>query len=216
MKRPGPSPEQNPQFAVLNDMMARYIAALDVAKRMEEKAKVDALTGLPNRYKLEEDFAGLQRSASTRDGRHGRAGDTDPAEASDRHSLLVADLDHFKAINDSNGHRAGDRVLREVADIMSGRLRKRDVVARIGGEEFAILLPHTGVEQAVNVAEDIRQRTEATGDATFSIGVVGVDLAATLEENLERGDSAMYQAKRFGRNQVVEYRLTLYRPDQLQ
>jgi diguanylate cyclase (GGDEF)-like protein len=216
MKSPdqdGPAPNQNPQFDALNNMVARYIAALDVAKRMEEKAKVDPLTGLPNQYKLEEDYTGLQRSAGILDEKHERAADVGPTKVSDRHSILMADLDYFKDINDSRGHGEGNRLLREVADVMSGRLRKRDVAARIGCEEFAILLPHTGIEQAVDVAEDIRQRTEDTGDVTLSIGVVGVDLAETLEENLERADSAMYLAKEYGRNQVVQYRLTLYRPD---
>lgn len=216
MKSPdqdSPNPNQSPQFAALNYMVANYIAALDLAKGMEEKAKIDALTGLPNLYKLEVDYAGLQGSAGISNGNRERARDADTADVSDRHSLLMADLDHFKTINDTHGHGEGNRVLREVADVMRMRLRKRDVAARIGGEEFAILLPHTGIEQAVDVAEDIRRRAEETGDVTLSVGVVGVDLTESLEENLERADSAMYRAKEFGRNQVVQYRLTLHRPD---
>lgn len=217
MKKPGQrstTPERNPQYGTLNDMVARYIAALDLAKQMEEKAKVDALTGLPNRYKLREDYAGLQYKAGVLGGKRKRAGDTGPAAASDRHSLLMADLDYFKDINDMRGHGAGDKILQEVADVMRSRLRKRDLAARIGGEEFAILLPYTNIEQAVDVAEDIRRKTEDTGDVTLSIGVVGVDLEDSLEYNLGRADSAMYLAKEYGRNQVVEFRLmALHRPE---
>lgn len=202
-----PSPEQNPQFTVLNDMVARYIATLGMLKETTERANIDALTGLSNRAALEEAYYGLQSS-----GLGVRGSDAKRSEKADEHSLLVLDIDYFKDINDlRGGHGAGDRILREVADAIGGRARKRDLATRYGGDEFAVLLPRTTTEQAMKVAEEMRQRVEDSTDVTLSVGVTGVDIRGSFEENFEKADRAMYDAKELGRNQVAEYRPSLYR-----
>ena len=126
-------------------------------------------------------------------------------------SLLFLDLDHFKNINDSYGHAAGDRVLRTFADRVRQSIRLSDLLIRRGGEEFVVVLPNMPLDGAKAAAERIRAHIENTrfviGDdqsitQTVSIGVAqwdGVELAAHLEE---RADQAMYAAKTLGRNRV--------------
>lgn len=127
-------------------------------------------------------------------------------------SLLALDIDHFKAVNDRYGHAAGDEALRSFAKILRASLRQADTPARLGGEEFAVLLPETSLANAQLLAERIRQSVETTpvtvGGATFpltvSIGVVGTRLPKTsLETLLEQADLALYQAKKSGRNRTV-------------
>lgn len=127
-------------------------------------------------------------------------------------AVVMLDLDHFKQINDTYGHAAGDAILKRFADNCRACLRHSDLLGRIGGEEFCVVLPDTGMEGAVEVAERIRAgfasgESHWRGDrlrATVSIGVAwrGVD-AATLEGLLARADEALYQAKKQGRNRVV-------------
>ena len=126
-------------------------------------------------------------------------------------SAVMLDIDHFKRLNDSWGHRAGDTVLRSVADCCRSHLREVDTPARYGGDEFVILLPYADLEQAVQVANRIRRvvaetpiRTEqAELNVTVSAGVVQVDqVTLNLETLLERADRALYVAKRLGRNRV--------------
>ncbi len=190
---------ENPHFALANQLMTNYIGALGLAKKMQERGNLDPLTGVPNRYALEESFAGL------RNGDHQRVSDADESELADTHSLLILDIDHFKQINDTHGHVRGDRVLRKIASTIQDTVRKRDLAVRIGGEEFAVLLPRTTSEQAVEVGEKIRLAAEATGDGTLSVGVAGINLDKTLEDNVFNADLAMYDAKDQGRNQVVRY-----------
>lgn len=125
-------------------------------------------------------------------------------------SLLMLDVDHFKQLNDQHGHATGDDALRIVASIMVGVVRKVDVVGRIGGEEFAVLLPDADAAQAAEVAERIRAEMAGvtprdTHDApyvlTVSIGIAQVDSRDLQVENLlQRADQALYQAKHEGRN----------------
>jgi diguanylate cyclase (GGDEF)-like protein len=126
-------------------------------------------------------------------------------------SLLVADLDDFKRINDGFGHPAGDEALRRFAAILSDELRGIDTAARMGGEEFAVLLPGTELGGALAVAERIRKRLAAQaimsqelGDTglTTSIGVVEY-ASGTSEELVERADMALYRAKQQGKNRVA-------------
>ncbi len=128
-------------------------------------------------------------------------------------SLLMLDLDHFKKINDTRGHLAGDAVLAQLAGVLSRAVRNEDVVARFGGEEIAIILRAIGLEPALHMAERLRRTVEQTvipfnGDdlrATVSIGVAGFPStpAATPENLVEAADQALYRAKHAGRNRVA-------------
>jgi len=130
-------------------------------------------------------------------------------------SVLMFDIDHFKVVNDSYGHAIGDEVLREVSARSSRNLRTFDLVARLGGEEFVVILPDTDGEAASIVAERLRQRIADTpfivsaADAgeisvTVSIGIsVGGRLGDTAEGLIRRADEALYEAKRSGRNCVI-------------
>lgn len=128
-------------------------------------------------------------------------------------SLLILDIDHFKKINDSYGHPAGDQVICKLADICRKASRQIDTVARLGGEEFAVLLPETSIQEAVVVAERIRSTVESTimsdiGNGalrfTASIGVAEQPEEDSSEETLvSLADAALYQAKTSGRNRVV-------------
>ncbi len=129
-------------------------------------------------------------------------------------SVLMFDIDHFKVVNDSYGHAIGDEVLREVSARSSRNLRTFDLVARLGGEEFVVILPDTDGEAALIVAERLRQRIAdtpfvvSTGageiSVTVSIGIsVGGRLGDTAEGLIRRADEALYEAKRSGRNCVI-------------
>lgn len=125
--------------------------------------------------------------------------------------LLLADLDHFKSINDTHGHQQGDRVLCHFVAVAQSVLRTEDVIGRIGGEEFAIFLPSTTLREAQDVAERLRRAVESApvaGSAqapvglTVSIGVAHCEQVGDLEQALRQADLAMYEAKRLGRNRV--------------
>lgn len=160
-------------------------------------ASHDALTGLFNRReflrRLNEELARLKRQ-------DGQA------------SLLMLDLDRFKQINDVHGHLAGDQVLKAFAGVCKAQLRGQDVVGRLGGEEFACLLPQTGVDEARSVAERLRAEFAALPikvcdqqilHATTSIGLTACQLEDSAERVLARADEALYRAKNAGRNCVV-------------
>ena len=129
--------------------------------------------------------------------------------------LLMMDLDHFKKINDSYGHAVGDVVLQQVAAVLKSNLREIDILGRIGGEEFAMLLPNTLLEEAVLLAERLRQSVEkivfeTPGNlpvtVTFSIGAaVFEDAMTNIGDLLRNADEAMYYAKHSGRNCVKVY-----------
>ncbi len=128
-------------------------------------------------------------------------------------SLIMIDIDHFKQVNDTYGHSAGDEVLQELAKIMQNLQRKSDTIVRLGGEEFAILLPDTSKEQAFKVAQKLRQKIEKNQvhlsdgnnvDFTVSLGVssVMIEKETDIEAALSRADKALYKAKESGRNNV--------------
>lgn len=160
--------------------------------RARATARTDGLTGLSNHVT----FQSMLRAEHERMCRYGSS-----------YSVLLVDLDHFKRINDTHGHPAGDEVLRGVARLLRQRARVTDTVARYGGEEFALLLPETDREQAMTVAEDLCRLVRA-GDLTLPVTVsVGVasssdELAGTAEELLAAADRALYGAKHGGRNRV--------------
>jgi diguanylate cyclase (GGDEF)-like protein len=121
-------------------------------------------------------------------------------------ALLALDVDHFKRINDQGGHQLGDTVLREVAQCCRDALRETDLAARIGGEEFALLLPGSDLEQAQQLAERLRRaiaELQLPATVTVSIGCAELTLAmASIDALLARADEALYAAKDAGRNRV--------------
>jgi diguanylate cyclase (GGDEF)-like protein len=128
-------------------------------------------------------------------------------------SVVFFDLDHFKQINDTLGHQAGDGVLKEFATLVAGGARANDVAARYGGEEFAVVLPHTDGPMAVRVAERIRRAVEqfiflaheSPTRITVSAGVAtATESTPTVEALIRAADQALYAAKDAGRNRVVE------------
>jgi diguanylate cyclase (GGDEF)-like protein len=123
-------------------------------------------------------------------------------------SLVMFDIDHFKNVNDTFGHSAGDEVLKTVASVSKTTLRKSDVLSRIGGEEFTILLPDTKIDQAIVLAERVRTSIERhdftdVKTVTISLGVSEFKPGNTPDDMLKRADAAMYKAKNTGRNRSV-------------
>lgn len=126
-------------------------------------------------------------------------------------SLFICDIDHFKHVNDTYGHNAGDAVLRHVADIFRKNCRICDGVYRWGGEEFIVILPDTPVEKAVEAAERLRLSVmesvchyeELDIKVTMSFGVTGIDPIFSIEENIKNADEKLYTAKESGRNRVI-------------
>lgn len=190
--------------AELSDLGAAFNA---MAERIEkdqavlaELATRDALTGLLNRR----EFLRMLREEIDRSRRYGR-----PC------SLLVLDIDHFKTVNDSWGHPAGDAVLRAVAHTILNATRPTDRAARYGGEEFAVLLPETGVEGALALAERMRAaiaakpaviREDRSIEVTASIGLAAQpDDGQDAESLISCADKALYRAKECGRNTVVTF-----------
>jgi diguanylate cyclase (GGDEF)-like protein/PAS domain S-box-containing protein len=174
----------------------RTAQLMEANRRLEELAARDCLTGLLNRRAFDER---LEQEVS-RAKRHETA-----------LSALVLDVDHFKQINDSAGHQAGDQVLRHLAGLLLELVRDSDIVARYGGEEFVVLAPHTSRQGALVLAERIRQRTATSacsshswsGTMTLSVGVAELERTPDASDSLiARADGAMYQAKRQGRNRV--------------
>jgi diguanylate cyclase (GGDEF)-like protein len=124
--------------------------------------------------------------------------------------MIVIDIDNFKHLNDTRGHAAGDCALQTLVRRLNCMLRQQDSLARMGGEEFAILLPDTAAEAALTTAERVRHMVEElevsfeTGPVRMTVcaGVAQLDLARGWEEMMRRADAAMYEAKRRGRNLV--------------
>ena len=173
---------------------ARKNRELEEANETIEKlARTDALTGLANRRALQE---ALQREVA----RGERLGE--------RLSVIIADLDHFKSINDQYGHPAGDKVLARAAAVLGNQSRPYDLAARYGGEEFVLLLPGTSTGDAIAISERIRKevaKIEVPGcpkQITVSLGVAGWLKGETPEEFVARADAALYSAKSKGRNRV--------------
>jgi len=131
-------------------------------------------------------------------------------------SLMMLDIDDFKHINDSYGHDVGDKVIISVAEILLVHTRKSDVVCRFGGEEFIILLPQTNNDNLIHLAENIRKYvqnesivldTDNVLNVTVSIGVSNINIALdeNIEQSIKRADTALYEAKRSGKNKVIVY-----------
>ena len=192
------------EFSVLDLESASFLVgqaviALENARLhhiVERQALVDALTGLANRRAAEQELA-IELARASRFG--------SPL------SIVFADLDHFKRVNDTFGHPTGDLVLRELAAVLASTVREIDHAARWGGEEFCLILPGTDLAGAARLAERVRlalaERTILTTEGmplhvTASFGVAGQPPAASAEELIAAADAALYDAKRRGRNCV--------------
>jgi diguanylate cyclase (GGDEF)-like protein/PAS domain S-box-containing protein len=189
------------QRIVLDGEPALVVTLDDVSSRKEleqelrHAAEYDALTGLHSRrhfYQvMDRELERARRYEHTT-------------------CVMMIDLDRFKEINDTCGHQEGDRYLRQFADSTRELLRRTDVIGRVGGEEFAVLLPETEFDQAREIAERLRHHIENldTGcqgrhiGTTASIGLVILDPYENIHSALDRADRAMYEAKRAGRNAV--------------
>ena len=156
------------------------------AARLATLARVDGLTGVPNRRAWDEELSRVLVQAE----RSGLA----------LHVALL-DLDHFKRFNDSNGHQAGDRLLKEAAAAWRAQLRASDLLARYGGEEFAVLMEDSTAGQAAEILERLRAATPL--GQTVSAGVATWDAGEPPEQLVARADTALYVAKRTGRNRIV-------------
>ncbi|MFT7598777.1 MAG: diguanylate cyclase (GGDEF)-like protein [Acidimicrobiales bacterium] len=170
--------------------------------KLQHEATTDSLTGLPNRGSFDEMLA---RNV----GEHQSSAVCEPSFA-----LLLMDLDHFKAVNDTYGHRAGDEVLRAVGSVLSSQLRDDDVVARYGGEEFVVVIQDATMAKVAGIAERLRSsvadaivhlESGETLEMTVSIG--GTIFGEVADDSgsllINRADTRLYQAKRNGRNQSV-------------
>jgi len=195
-------PEQDPDGTICwHGMVTNIDRQKTLELELEQLSITDELTGLYNRRymlrKLDESVAESKRYGDT-------------------FSLVSLDIDFFKAINDAYGHPTGDAVLRGFSELVAQRMRESDIVARTGGEEFIILMPHTSLKEAEAVAESLRLALETTDflsddgetfNVTFSAGVVswsgGQMVKNPVRELLAACDHSLYAAKRSGRNRVV-------------
>ncbi|TVR95741.1 MAG: GGDEF domain-containing protein [Wenzhouxiangellaceae bacterium] len=176
----------------LADMVRERTLELAVANRkLRNMANVDGLTGVANRRRLDQ----FLEEAWTR--------------CIDRNSdlaVILIDVDHFKQFNDRHGHQAGDHVLKEVANLLTGCLRRgEDVVARYGGEEFMVVMPSASRTQAVEAAERMRSKLETSDlGVTLSLGVASgrPSAAGSVTALVEAADRSLYRAKQLGRNRV--------------
>lgn len=162
-------------------------------QQLEKLATTDPLTGVANRRR----FLELLRYQAALSDRTGNA-----------LSLIMLDIDHFKQVNDSLGHDVGDRALVRIAKLVRRGIRKSDRFARIGGEEFVLMTPSSGVKEAQALAEKLREIIERSGDTqeprlTASFGVAEYTHGESSSNLIKRADKALYRAKNSGRNRVV-------------
>jgi diguanylate cyclase (GGDEF)-like protein len=183
----------------VGDTIIKYLSGSDVEAQYHETIYrmtiVDGLTGVNNKRYL---MDALEREIP-RARRHER-----PL------SLMMFDIDHFKEVNDTFGHLAGDFVLKELAQLVKGRLRPDDVLGRYGGEEFAVVLPETPLSGGVKIAEELRQLVaqhhfefeQERIEVTISVGVAQLQEGWDVLQFVKQADEKLYTAKRGGRNRV--------------
>jgi diguanylate cyclase (GGDEF)-like protein len=184
-----PDDERVLALQTLANQSGNRLGLLRVMAETQLQASTDGLTGLVNRRTLENRMRQLRN---------------DGVDV----TLLMADLDHFKALNDAHGHETGDRALRVFSEALRASLRADDLACRYGGEEFAVLLPATETAEAVEVAQRIRSaladRVGRGGSPTFtaSVGIAHSSDASDLEDLVQRADRAMFAAKAAGRDRI--------------
>ena len=178
------------QLEIVARKAGERLGMLRAFERSETQAQTDPLTGLLNRRSLEAAVEQLHRQKV-------------------HYTVAYADLDHFKALNDTHGHEAGDRALRLFCTVLRTNVRPEDIVARYGGEEFVVVLPRCRPEDAVPVLERVQRaladalRADAAPPFTVSIGVASDHLGGTFEEILFMADGCLLHAKDQGRNRIV-------------
>ncbi len=181
------------QLKLLNFAMKKKVNELyDITQNLEQQASTDVLTGIFNRYKFDEVFDIEVKRAKL---------NKTPL------SLILFDIDHFKDINDTFGHNIGDKALTEVTRVVAKNLKRADIFARWGGEEFAVLAIHTNAEGGRALAEKLRSEIaemhfEPISSITSSFGVSELEEFDSAEDLLKRADDALYTAKKNGRNRV--------------
>ncbi len=165
-------------------------------RKLQDEADADSLTGILNRRAFLREASAVVRRLQ---------------EQGQNLGLLYLDLDRFKPLNDNHGHAFGDHVLRQFAEVCQDNLRERDLLARVGGEEFVVLLPQADLQAAVSIAERIRESVAGlnfpelgTQHVTVSTGIAdGASCGYDLRQLMARADDALYQAKKSGRNRTV-------------
>lgn len=166
-------------------------------EKLKESVTIDFLTKVYNRRAfsefLEHSCQEVKWTALHRNHRH----------REEFFSLLLVDIDDFKKFNDKFGHLYGDKILKKVADFLQKSVRDFDIVARWGGEEFAIILQETSLAQAKKRAETILRNTGKNLPVTFSIGIIQSDSKYTANQIFRKVDKATYKAKEQGKNQIV-------------
>ena len=183
-----------------NDELEKRLEEIQsLQERLLEQAIHDVLTGLFNRRYLEES---LEREIASAERGHYPIG------------IIMLDLDHFKKVNDTYGHKGGDLVLQAVGKVLREATRRMDTACRLGGEEFVVVMPGATLEDTFQRAENLRQKIEALQvdyngknmRVTTSIGVSAYpEYGQTMDELLHRADEALYMAKNSGRNMVCAY-----------
>jgi diguanylate cyclase (GGDEF)-like protein len=186
-------------LGVIANQVAVSLENAKMYKQMVTMATTDGLTGLLNHRTFQERLADLLGRAE----RHGL-----------KLALILTDIDHFKKVNDTYGHPVGDEVIRRVARVLEGSVRKIDIVARYGGEELAVIIEGADAAGAAQLAERIRldvakqsiPSDKGPFSITLSLGIASVPEDATDKQTLiERADQALYRAKHTGRNRSVTY-----------
>ncbi len=195
---PNPARRIAEQATILGERLSLALANLQLREVLRQQSVRDPLTGLFNRRYMEET---LERELARAARRH------------DTVAVGICDLDRFKDFNDIFGHDAGDLLLREVAVILKANVRQADVVCRLGGEEFVIILPGAGVDVARERLDQVRQQVQSLslthrnrklGKITISVGLAGFPQdGSSADDALRAADRALYRAKAEGRNQVV-------------
>jgi diguanylate cyclase (GGDEF)-like protein len=185
-----PVPGTIQELEVLANQTGGRLGMLRMMGESTLQASTDALTGLPNRRAFESRIAPLHRSGEP-------------------YTLVMADLDHFKALNDAFGHETGDRALRIYARVLADSIRPDDLLCRYGGEEFVLAFPNATAEQITATCERLRENLTlalsqgSTPSFTASYGIATWMPGTTVDELISRADQAMYQAKQHGRNRTM-------------
>lgn len=183
------SSEENVYIGLIFNNSKVEIENILLYKRLEEVSIIDGVTQLYlHRYFIET----LDKEIAVA-GRYGKD-----------ISLIMCDIDNFKKYNDTFGHLEGDKALYNTASVIKETIRKVDIACRYGGEEFIIILPHTGIENAYKLSERIRKNIEEKTKVTVSVGVVEYIANEERDSFIKRADQAMYEAKKSGKNQVIK------------